>query len=103
MTTTAVPLVCEPGGHGGCQHCGRSSRAFGKGGSAPDRVGCLGEQFVFLHSMLGQPGSGAVRLPATPYLTTPLCHLRSRAYLPAIPSWEYPLKGSPLHENFPIS
>ena len=57
MTTTAVPLVCEPGGHGGCQHCGRSSRAFGKGGSAPDRVGCLGEQFVFLHSMLGQPGS----------------------------------------------
>ena len=66
VTTTAVPLGCEPSGHGGCQSWCGSGRAFGKGRSAPDRLGCLGEQFVFLDSMLGEPGSGAVRLPAIP-------------------------------------
>ena len=66
VTTTAVPLGCEPSGHGGCQCCYGSGRVFGKGRSAPDRLGCLGEQFVFLDSMLGEPGSGAVRLPAIP-------------------------------------
>ncbi len=58
VTTTAVPLGCEPSGHGGCQSWCGSGRAFGKGRSAPDRLGCLGEQFVFLDSMLGASRRG---------------------------------------------
>ena len=64
VTTTAVPLVCEPAARR-LSVLLRVRLAFGKGGSAPDQVGCLGEQFVFLDSMLGEPGSGAVRLRAS--------------------------------------